>query len=562
MRYEIGRDSAGLVIDPVRLNQAHHRGSWATVANVDFSGGRLWLLLGDYPSEASGPNDWCRWGGHHSIGAANARIVATTSTTPTTTTPGTAAPSEPLNVEAAVHGTRQLRVTWSSPLDSGSSAIKHYTVQYSRGALRGVPPWRSRLYTTTSTSHISPNLRYGTTYTITVTAVNRDDVRGESYETSRSIPPGRIYVDDEPELLGAKSLNCVTGGTKSCWKHYRHRYNTYFKRPNDKEFIIERRFSANDYWGTNGFHVVYIDPAKRQRAFWQFDNVAQGSYQVEVYLPDVYGDNSRQPGAIVRYRVEVDDRRVLTTQIDQSQRHNRGGGWISLGRIEAALSSKVEVFVSSYWPSDAHPDSYAARPSGTAGWRYHLAADAARLKSAPGVVDWSTLGTAHRNAVAWCQVDAFVTLFIEPLYNILKGMAVDRAIDAAVVAGGAAVTAATGGTAAPVAAVAVATRLGLSVKTALTVGRIVQSLRSAYRVLEKAKTVADYVGDIDTLHTLISHVGQMITDPTGETGFPTDLDTLCNIETVWENYYGEPSFWDRLKTRIVNLFGKVIEWVT
>lgn len=100
VRYEIGRDSAGLVIDPVRLNQAHHRGSWATVANVDFPGGRLWLLLGDYPSEASGPNDRCAdrdHNGDHSIGAANARIVATTSTTPT---PGTEAPSEPLGASA------------------------------------------------------------------------------------------------------------------------------------------------------------------------------------------------------------------------------------------------------------------------------------------------------------------------------------------------------------------------------------------------------------------------------------------------------------------------------
>ena len=84
VEYEIGRDSAGLITDPVRLNQAHHRGSWVTVADVDFPGGRLWLQLGDDPSEASGSRDWCAWGGDHSIGAANARIVAVNETTTTT----------------------------------------------------------------------------------------------------------------------------------------------------------------------------------------------------------------------------------------------------------------------------------------------------------------------------------------------------------------------------------------------------------------------------------------------------------------------------------------------
>ena len=83
----------------------------------------------------------------------------------------TTAPSQPRNVDAAPHGTRQLRVAWSPPSNSGSSAIKHYTVRYSRGAIDADPePWRSRLYTTTSTSHTSPNLRYGVTYTVTVTA--------------------------------------------------------------------------------------------------------------------------------------------------------------------------------------------------------------------------------------------------------------------------------------------------------------------------------------------------------------------------------------------------------
>ena len=479
-------------------------------------------------------------------------------------------PPQPQNLRAAVHEVNKLNITWRSPTGDGSS-IDRYKVQISRPAIRDhpdhrdAPPWNPNPWYEDGTSTITAGLRRNVAYKITVTAVSEGNILGVPSDIYMTIPSGRAYIDDEPILRGRSSINCTLGSTKSCWKHHPDgplSYNTYFKRPNDKEFIIERRVTANDFWGTNGFHVVYIDPEKRQKAIWEFPSVVEGSYDVGIYLPDVYNNDSRQPGAIVRYRVEVDDRRVLIKQIDQSRYHNKGGRWIDLGEIETRSSSKVEIFVSSYWPDDTRSDSYAAKPSGTADWTYHLAADAARLMPSDGVVDWSRLGTLHDEAVSWCQVDAFITLFIEPLYNVLKAMAVDRALDAAIVLAGAAVTAATGGTAAPVAAVAVAARIGLSVKATLTLVRIVQYLRTAYRFLEKAKTIADYVDGLDTLDTLISNVGAIITDPTGETGYSTNLDVLCNIEKVWENYYGEQSFWDRFKTRLVEWFGKVIEWVT
>ncbi len=483
-------------------------------------------------------------------------------TTATTAGSTPTSPTQPRNVKAAAHGTKKIRVTWSPPSDSGSASIKHYTVRFSRPAIGDDPAWSSTR-TTTSTSRTSGNLRPGVTYTVTVTAVNRDNRASNAVTVKATTKkPGRVYIDDNPELEGIKGLNCLLGGTKSCWKHYKHGVNTYFKRPNDKEFIIERRYSANDFWGTNGFHVVYADPQKKWRATWEFKNVEARQYDVGVYLPDVYEDNRWQPGAIVTYRVFVDGTRVLTKEIDQSRYHNKGGRWVNLGEIKATQSSRVSIFVSSYWPNDSSRNSMAARPSGTADWTYHIAADAARLTPADNSVDWPRLGSSFSEAVAWCQVDGFITLVIEPLYNVLKGIVSDALQTAAISAAAGAVTAATGGAAAPVAALVVATRLGLSFKKVFTLARVVQHLRTAYRFLEKAQSVADYVDGIDTLDTLISHMGNIVTDPTGKSSQATDLDALCNVERVWENYYGEQSFWDKLKTRILEFFGKVIDWVT
>ena len=95
--------------------------------------------------------------------------------TDTTRITSTAGPPQPRNVRAVAHGARQIRVTWSPPSESGSAPIRHYTVQYSRPAIGDSPPWQSRLYTTTSNSHTGSGLRYGTTYTVAVAAVNRDN---------------------------------------------------------------------------------------------------------------------------------------------------------------------------------------------------------------------------------------------------------------------------------------------------------------------------------------------------------------------------------------------------
>ena len=78
-------------------------------------------------------------------------------------------------MDADAHGTNQLRVTWSAPSDSGSAAISHYLVRYSRGAIGTIEPYESRWFRTSSRSHVSPELRTGTTYKVEVIAVNRDN---------------------------------------------------------------------------------------------------------------------------------------------------------------------------------------------------------------------------------------------------------------------------------------------------------------------------------------------------------------------------------------------------
>lgn len=124
------------------------------------------------------------------------RVVAETATgsgsesTTSVTTPSAALPSPPRNLSATPHGARQLRVTWSPPPGSASATISHYLVRYSRPAIGGVPPWQSRLYRATSTSHTSPNLRYGTTYTVEVAAVNNNN-RASSTATTQGTTSAR-----------------------------------------------------------------------------------------------------------------------------------------------------------------------------------------------------------------------------------------------------------------------------------------------------------------------------------------------------------------------------------
>ena len=155
-------------------------------------------------------------------------------TTATTAAITTTSPTQPRNVDAVANGTTQIGVTWSPPSDTGSSAIKHYTVRYSRSAIGDSPIWRSNLYTTTSTSYTRGGLRPGVTYTVTVTAVNRDNLSsraatdtattGTRTSTPPSAPRNVDAVANGTTQIGVTwSPPSDTGS--SAIKHYTVRYS-------------------------------------------------------------------------------------------------------------------------------------------------------------------------------------------------------------------------------------------------------------------------------------------------------------------------------------------------
>jgi len=146
----------------------------------------------------------------------------------------TQAPSAPRNMRAVATGERHLRASWAAPSDSGSSAISHYLVQYSRPAIGTGQPWKSEVFTTTSTSHTKYWLRFATTYTVTVTAVNRDGqtspaatARGTTNAEAAAPPSAprnvRAVATGERNLRASWSAPSSTGG--SAISHYLVQYS-------------------------------------------------------------------------------------------------------------------------------------------------------------------------------------------------------------------------------------------------------------------------------------------------------------------------------------------------
>lgn len=73
----------------IPVTQADHSGNWVTIHRGPHAAGQIQLRLGDANTTASGDYDWCRWGGHHSIGAADARLISD---------PGGAVPARVTNI--------------------------------------------------------------------------------------------------------------------------------------------------------------------------------------------------------------------------------------------------------------------------------------------------------------------------------------------------------------------------------------------------------------------------------------------------------------------------------
>ena len=169
------------------------------------------------------------------VTAVNRDDLSSGSATDTVTTRAraTTAPSQPRNADAVAHAANQIRVAWSPPSDSGSAAIRHYRVRYSRPAIGNSPAW-SGSATTTGTSHTSGNLRYGTTYTVTVTAVNRDDLSSGSATDTVTTRARATTAPSQPRNVDAvaHAANQIrvawsppSDSGSAAIRHYRVRYS-------------------------------------------------------------------------------------------------------------------------------------------------------------------------------------------------------------------------------------------------------------------------------------------------------------------------------------------------
>ena len=95
-------------------------------------------------------------------------------------------PGNPTGPKVERYGLSGLRVWWRAPIDSGSSPISHYEVQYTRGN------W-SRTYEADGHAHTTEGLVQGVEYSVELVSVNRDDLRSGgsgAYGTTASCPGG------------------------------------------------------------------------------------------------------------------------------------------------------------------------------------------------------------------------------------------------------------------------------------------------------------------------------------------------------------------------------------
>ena len=454
-----------------------------------------------------------------------------------------------------------LVLSWSPP-DDGGSAIEEYELLYRR---YGETQWAYSVHLGTSRARLTTGLKSGESYEIVVRAVNSVGNGPWSDQVLGTIR--RPYIDNNPILDGSfdfwNRIQCGRGGTHSCWKQVQNGINpnpfdshgadldTYFIRENPKVFDLVRYIRSDDFWGTNGYHVAHIghdnNSDKNPSAEWNFNDVAPGTYNVGVYIPFINNSDGVRPGAIAKYRVYVDNRIVGTTEINQSIQNGRGQ-WVVFWQVQLDSRSDVKITANEFGQ---------ARSSCNQDWCYHLAADAARLVPDRIEPDWRDLGHPYDVAVAWCQTDVIVKLYLEPTINVLEGQVKDLATDALItvvlIAAGAVVTYFSGGATGPIAAGIVATRVGLSFKTGLTIYITLKNLRLIYEALSDLDSL---IGNVDALTTLATSIGYLTIDGSQTV---SDLTSLCSKEYVWENYYGDRKLRDEIKFRAIEIVGKLID---
>lgn len=493
---------------------------------------------------------------------------------PTSNETKPAIPSVPQNLKLQLSGSASIAMTWDQPSHVGSEPITSYRQTTLRSSIvdSSQGSWSSSHNSTSRRTTFEG--RPCQTYAVELRAENDAGLSLPATQTiTTKCPSQPVYINDiEDDREVRENISwwdeglCQSGTPVNCWKH-RHtghwQRNSYFETVSG-EMSLTRRAYANDTWGTNGFYVVSINPKERQRVAWRFPDVDRGSYNVRVYIPDPNDENedstSIQPGAIVRYRVYVNGNYIGATRVDQSKYRHTGGRWVSVRNVDVPDNANVRVYVSSYWPDDTRSDSYAATPSGPQEWHRNLAADAVMLYPIGDVSpDWSALGSYYRNAQSWCAVDVLAKLFLDPLWDILRDVAIDKLKTALLAAAGAVFTVATGGAGAPLAAALVVSRIGLGINVALQIGRLVSAIQ---RVLVQVKKITDRIGDIQSIRTAASElakVGTIVANPDQTNQEIADLQSLCAHEPVWENYYGEQNIWDGLQAQFLRLIGWIAD---
>ena len=99
--------------------------------------------------------------------------------TPTPTTPPTGTPSAPQNFTAVPDGSGRIKLTWTAPASSGTSAITRYEVSSSNGTT-----WAPLPNSATATGCVYTSLTNGVSYTFKVRAANASGAGAEATATA------------------------------------------------------------------------------------------------------------------------------------------------------------------------------------------------------------------------------------------------------------------------------------------------------------------------------------------------------------------------------------------
>ena len=591
-----------------------------TFPQVTQAGSSGWIKLGEYEFTHKSDVidnrltlryaivDPYRGNSHVSVDAVRMRRVSGSGNSGDTDTTDTSPPAQIVRPIALV-GDRSITVGWWAP--SSGSSIVGYDIEYwirhndgSRSGLKSI-----RLDTTASwNSKVVSGLTNGRSYQFQVRAENRHGT-GIWSRPVVGIPQAKEQVQASPKY-GYLQDRPVTRGSE--WKHHdegignppfwsilwskpfeamfnglqrlidsipgldryaiktEDRYSHDIQPRDSISTIRSKQGRIDSQYGANGYEVIHYE-RNHQRdthwAYWKFDDVPAGRYNVEVFVPDPK-DRDKRPGSIVNYIVQSDEARAqVSTKINQSWLRYRGE-WASIKSIELVREGDVWVNIYGSYNNPYGPNSWpSSRSGGVPGepeWRNNIAVDAARLTPVE-VQQCDTLGYSHecwnygpsdRGPIvdAWvrCVVDIFAMTYWSALSDaidqfwgdhIRKALIEELVVWLITLALSGALTAFSAGTATPAVVAAI------TAKIAHSATRIAQLLRQVRRispwvddVIEKTRQIAGQLNDIKGVgDNLLAAFDLLLTglDIVTDGGQRArEISRFCEEESVWENYYG------------------------